>query len=53
MGATQVGTYFGIIVRESLKDPNIIHNLPVVSKKDVGPWQLLLVSVDEGELEHI
>src|SRR5690554_1559619 len=46
--------YHGIIIRESLKDPNIIDHLPVISKKDIGSWQLILVSVGEADMEvHI
>src|SRR5690348_13586161 len=46
--------YLGIIIRESLKNHKIIDTLPVISKKEVGSWQLLLVSIDESELKiHI
>lgn len=44
--------YLGIIIRESLKNTEYISELPVVSKKDVGEWQLILVSIAVDDLEE-
>lgn len=44
--------YLGIIIRESLKNRDYVSELPVVSKKNVGEWQLILVSIPEDHLQE-
>jgi hypothetical protein len=43
--------YVGILVRQSLKDPEDITGLPTVCNKTIGAWDFLCLSIQPSELD--
>lgn len=46
-----MSSFWGIVVDQSLKDKDFIKHLNVVAKRQVGSWDLLLVSLSEHEMD--
>lgn len=44
--------YYGIVIEQSLKNPDIINEIDLVAQKQKGSWNFLLLSIPENELEN-
>jgi hypothetical protein len=45
--------YFGIVIKQSLSNQDILDNVDLKATKVIGSWDFLLVSIEEEKIEDI
>ncbi len=44
--------YFGIVIEQSLRSPDVLPQAQIIARKQVGTWRFLLTSVPESEIDE-